>query len=218
MIGAALLFALLQSTPNPPPRTGEDGVLAKIIAGVAVPSSDQMAKPVEPLRADTKDDNDEPSSDYAEINGYSVKRNAHDCSLIAIFSRANSSKDASFTLYFDAKLNNAHLAFSDPTVKSIKKQDTKQLKIVLIRQDGSVDSGWGEKEFIATPSEEFGAIFMTRLSDEIVKDVGSAKSIGFFYGDVLLQGFNLSGSAAAVVKLRECSRLQAQVNPSDPFE
>jgi len=217
MIGAALLFALLQSTSSVPPHTSEDEALSKIIAGIAVPSSDRIEKEVESSRSGIKDDG-EPSSDYAEINGYSIKRNNHDCSLIAIFSRQNSSKDASLTLYYDAKLNNAHLAFTDPTVRSIKKQSTKQLKIVVIRQDGSVDSGWGEKEFIATPSDEFGTLFMTVLSDEIVKDVASAKSIGFFYGDVLLQGFNLSGSAAAVAKLRECSRLQAQLNPSDPFE
>ncbi len=151
---------------------------------------------------------------YREVGGWSVMRGEGSCGMTASFTGKGGSESVLMAFY-DDRLERATVAFGDPSIKSLKVGDKRKVKTYFIT-GGEMDDGWGERTFTVSKVGEivyFGAVF----DDQFLIDLSRSSSLGFFFGDVLLQSYDLTGTIPAVAALRECARSERHRNPTDPF-
>lgn len=152
---------------------------------------------------------------YAVIPNWHVYRNEGTCSTIT--GKNTDVGTIALALTYDARLHVVKVYFGDPSVKALKIGDTQKLDIVLSKGTTFVP-GWAGKDFTYDVDADGLGAFSTVLDDEILSDISASPVIGFFYGKVLLQGFDLEGSSRAIAKLRECADDESFKHPSDPFK
>jgi hypothetical protein len=145
---------------------------------------------------------------YAEAGGWDVYQDTSDCTMTAVYGTSQ------VMITFDERTDDVTVSFSDPSVKSLKQGDRRDLRTVFI--EPGYDDGWGTKSFGVIDME--GTRHFTRVMDvQFLTDMAKYKYVAFFYGDVLLRSYKLEGSALAVRSLRACATKVARLNPSDPF-
>lgn len=148
---------------------------------------------------------------YERVNGWAVFRNTGSCRMVSVFN-----DDTSLSVDLDVRRNESFLTFVDPSIKSLKEGDTREIDIFFM--EPKYDDGWGKKKFSVGITESGSAIFSVFLDDEIVTDIAKYKTLAFFYRERLVQSFPLEGSAKVVEALRRCAHDERRRNPSDPFE
>jgi hypothetical protein len=118
---------------------------------------------------------------------------------------------------YDYRLDDAFVVFTDPSVKSLKAGDKKIISMVFVKGSSTLDTAWGATNF-AVGFLDGKTMFSSNFDgDDFLTDLSRYELIGFKYGDVVLQSFELANSRAAVTSLRQCAREQSLAHPSDPF-
>lgn len=156
---------------------------------------------------------------FASSPNWSIVRDRGFCTMAINYVNKLSKASSLLVLTYDDRLGSAKLMFNDPGVRSLREGDKRKLSIKFIVND-RLDEGWGEREFLVLPPNPMfeGATFGAKFTGEMLDDFARSQTIGFYYGDVLLQAYKLEASALAIKNLRQCANEEASLNPSDPFK
>ena len=152
---------------------------------------------------------------FGKTGDWEVERNEGTCSLSKAYTARAGGGVTLLSIEYDDRLGGAIVSFNDPTVKSLKDNADKRIRMTFVKGN-RLDEGWGESAF-SVRSYEGGAFFAKKFTKELLDDLASSTIVGFFYGDVLLQSYGLDGSREGVALLRRCAADESRLHPSDPF-
>lgn len=156
-------------------------------------------------------DNDDPVVTYGTSGSWTINVGESNCYMLGSYDNDNR-----LFMSFDHRLDNVTLLFSDTATKALKNGDKRKISVVFVNP--GYDDGWGEEEFsvsILDGKTYFAAGFD---ADDMLKDLAKYETLAFLYKEKIIRSLALTGSASAIIKLRECAKKQAKVNPSDLFD
>jgi YD repeat-containing protein len=138
---------------------------------------------------------------YKQVRGWSLYRNATNCSAFMMFDNGEA---VGFT--YDAPGRSTRVTFSDAEARSLDDGASPTFDILLRRPDGTVDNTWESTVFMVSVDEDGRRTLSSRwLGPPALESFMNASSVGFFDGDREIGVFSLSGTAAALQEVRQCS-------------
>lgn len=141
---------------------------------------------------------------------WEVTENKHDCTLT----------NRSVSVLYDARLKVIELSFVDASIKSLKRGDTKPIRLSWLTEN---EGYYGETIRMAArpmPDDNPRVTLMKgRVSGkDFLDNFARMKVIGFgTTKGVVINAWQLDGSAAGIAQLRRCAERVSYVRPSDPF-
>ena len=138
---------------------------------------------------------------YKQVRGWSLYRNESNCSAFMMF---ENNEAVGFT--YDAPGRSTRVTFSDAEATSYEDGASPTLDILLRQPDGTVDNALEDTVFMVTVDEDGRRTLTSRwLGPPALDSFRTAALVGFFDGDREIGIFNLSGTAAALEEVRQCS-------------
>ena len=112
--------------------------------------------------------------------------------------------------------------FTEPTpdadATSLTAGDTRMIDIYLKRTDGSLDDSRRGTAFTVDTDPDGRRIFVSdKLMEPALSDFENATAVTFFYNDKQIAAYQLTGSAAALKAVEQCSMQVHHINPKDVF-
>jgi hypothetical protein len=203
----AIIFATA-THPNSIAWIGEekDAELSGFSFNFRIPSDDNVKQTPVAMVAEPK-----AAGPYKVVQGWSLYRYSDNCLGIAVYKLGN------LAVRYDAKPHTTTVAFSYPDGTSLSEGDEKTIAMYLVKQDGSLDSGWKSLKFTTRIIGNKPLLTSPKLLDPAFSDLHSAKTVGFFYNDKLILSFDLKGLGAALDEIKQCSMQVNNLNPRDVF-
>ena len=122
------------------------------------------------------------------------------------------------SLAYNAKTKIAIVRFVSKEATSIKNDEKKKLNIMFLVTPTREGDTWEDTDFTAKINEDGSRYFTSEpLNSEFIDSFAKSVTVAFFYGENLVESFNLAGSAKLVSKLKDCSMMAGGINPNDPF-
>lgn len=141
---------------------------------------------------------------------WEVSENKHDCTLT----------NRSVSVLYDSRLEKIELSFVDSSIKSLRRGEIRPIRLSWLTD---TEGYWAETLQMSArplPDDSPRVTLMTgRVSSKGFLDYfARMKAIGFgTTKGVVINGWNLDGSAVGVVQLKKCAEQVSSARPSDPF-
>lgn len=148
---------------------------------------------------------------YKQVRGWSLYRNETNCSAFMVF---DNNEAVGFT--YDAPGRSTRVTFSDENATSLGDGDSTSVDILLRQPNGTVDDTWESTLFMVTVDEDGRRTLTSNwLGPPALESFRSAASVGFFDGNRQIGVFSLSGTAAALEEVKQCSARQSNIDPQN---
>lgn len=127
------------------------------------------------------------------------------CALTLSFDSEKSIPNKSMlTIILERGDSSAILMVANQKFRSLVVEKEYQIETVFLKGD-HLDNGWGVKAAKGISMDDYGNGFGFKLdANDLLDDVARSNTVAFYAGSKMLDIFNLLGSNAAVIKLREC--------------
>jgi YD repeat-containing protein len=146
---------------------------------------------------------------FKQVRGWSLYRNEANCSAYMMF---GNNEAVGFT--YDAPGRSTRIIFTDARATSLEDGDSPTYDILLRASDGTVDHTFEGTVFMVAVDEDGRRTLSSRwLGPPALESFRNAAYVGFYDGDREIGVFNLSGTAAALQEVEQCS---VQLRDSDP--
>ena len=151
------------------------------------------------------------SSTYFKLDKWIVIRNEEDCSAIVSYVGGTV-----MDILYDYGIQRTTIIITDPAFKSVDDDKRYNLQLSFVKGK-KLDEGWGTISTIGFTSGDAKGISFRLKGQAAIDDVGSSEILGLKHDEVIVASLDLSESAAAMAKLKECAKAVNLTNPSDPL-
>lgn len=147
------------------------------------------------------------------VGSWSIYRNKTTCSAYSTFADGES-----LGISYDASDRSTSVVFTNANATSLAQGDTRTIDIYLKRPDGSLDDSRRGTGFTIDTDSGGRRIFVSgELPEPALSDFENASAVTFFYNDKMIAAYQLTGSAAALKTVEQCSMKLHDINPKDVF-
>lgn len=150
---------------------------------------------------------------FARVEPWTIHRNVGNCAMSALYPR----DQVIINIRFDQVLDSARVTITDERFKSIEDGRKYTFRVTFVGKSG-IDDAWGTANATGLVLGTARAIQFGFRGRDFLKDIAANDVFAIYRDDLIVESLSLKGSAAAVSKLKECARLEAVANPSDPLE
>ena len=150
-------------------------------------------------------------SPYTVIDNWRVYRNQYNCGVMANYG------DEILGFFVREKDQAVMVTFTDKNAKSLNDGDQRIISMILVKNDGSIDSGWKDQYFRMNIENGYRSFASKSLLNPALADLKTTVRLGFYYENKKIGIYNLIGLPQALAEAERCSERLTNASSLDVF-